>query len=154
MSNDTNDNSSRDDNSVTTSLPGGGGVKIQFGGQTDLHAEVPPAEGMEVGAVRSGETLRMNPHTNELESLGGVTKYSTADRAPASDTDIASTARTAFGSPASEITPKTIVTVPGFGEMEVRVAVSLGYLRKTGEGIYATTGKHVADREALAPGKA
>jgi hypothetical protein len=149
VSNETNDNS------VTTSLAGGGGVKIQFGGQTDLHAEVPPPEGMEVGAVRSGETLRMNPHTNQLESLGGVTQYSTADdRTPPSDTDIASTARTAFGSPASEITPKTIVTVPGFGEMEVRVAVSLGYLRKTGEGMYATTGKHVTDREALASGKA
>lgn len=150
MSND--DTIDTNDNSRTTSLPGGGGVRIQFGGQTLLDAPVPPPEGMEVAAVRTGETLRVNTATGELESLGGVTKFSTSELVDVNADDIMATVRSPVTmGPATNPNEKSIVRAMG-QDMPISTALALGWLVRTANG-FQETAKYRAERGARDAGK-
>jgi hypothetical protein len=108
---------------------------------------------MEVGAVRSNETLRMNATTGELKSLGGVTKYSTSDLVDVNADDIMATARNPVTmGPPSTITTASIVRANGV-DMPISTALALGWIVRTADG-FKQTAKYAAEREASASGKA
>lgn len=114
-----------------------GTVSIQYGAPTE--PEPNDEELSKIGPkLRNGNQV-LTVQGNEAVEKSTVTQYQVGQGEP-EPTSILETARTPFGSPASEITPDTIVTVTDESgakmETTVAVAAQMGMLRKTASGGY------------------
>lgn len=126
-------NESNSSNFNTTETLMGGTVRVS---NTPASAEPDRPQG---GTKLSGRYVIGQPEQVAL----GVTKSQGSDlladaRAAAGDSVLA-TARNEWGGVANEITPKSVVMIPGMGETSVATAVKLGYLRLQ-NGTYHETG--------------
>ena len=102
-------------------------------------------------SIRISNTLSINTSTGEQTNMNTTRVVVGGAADPSGASGVLATARSAvFHGPVSQITDKTIVTIPGEDgspgyDVPVRVAVGMGYLVKRGDGTYAETTK--AERE-------
>jgi len=150
-----NDSNSNDNSQEYTRA--GGVIGLQLGGQVDLAApEQAPREQTRV--VGGADHASRVDSEGRITEIGGITRAPNAGMADVNSLDILATARNPqTQTPARSYTPKTIVDIqtaegrmPG---VSIELACSMGYLRKTGEGVYEETGKAAAERGAQDAGK-
>ena len=102
-----------------------------------------PAQSSSVRVVEGA--LRINPRTNEQTNMTTTRVVVRGAVDPSGASGILATARTpVYGGPAREITPKTMVTIPGEDgsppyDVEVRTAVQMNLLRRLPDGSYVET---------------
>uniref|UniRef100_Q47HY4 Uncharacterized protein n=1 Tax=Dechloromonas aromatica (strain RCB) TaxID=159087 RepID=Q47HY4_DECAR len=98
-----------------------------------------------------------NPQPGEVNNrvIGGTvslvqgqqaTEFSTyraseSDLAPSSEKGMMGTVRNNGGFITTNVTPNSTIEIPGFGRTSVKVAESLGYLTRTGDGRYVETSR-------------
>ena len=124
----------------------GGVTRVQFG-RPEQYADARFENEAVRSGVSDGGAYRMGAN-GEPEAFGQVTAHTV--QPPAFNEDPFATAISPWGSPASQITPDTLLQFSeGATPISVRVAITLGWVREDGPGRYVTTGRHKAEIAAL-----
>lgn len=72
---------------------------------------------------------------------GAIHRVNEQDLAPSSASGMLGTVRNNGGFATTNVTPDSTIEIPGFGRTSVKVAESLGYLTRNGEGRYVETAR-------------